>query len=92
MAAREHMRELTRMSLEVFDRTPPELRQYNALMFSVSPKGYDTVKERVRSFLEELREIVDRDQEEDRIYTLTLQLFPNSRTPGLGVASKKDKG
>ena len=36
-AAREHMLELTRMSLEILDKTPPELRQYNALMFTVSP-------------------------------------------------------
>ncbi len=82
LAAREHMRELTRMSMEVFDRTPPEQRQYNALMFTVSPEGLNTVKERVRSFLEELREILDRDRAEDRIYTLTLQLFPNSRQDG----------
>jgi uncharacterized protein (TIGR02147 family) len=89
--AREHMRELTRMSLEVLDKTPPEARQYNALMFTVSPQGFTAVKERIRSFLEELREILDRDQAEDRIYTLTLQLFPNSRHPGLESAPGKEK-
>jgi uncharacterized protein (TIGR02147 family) len=82
-AAREHVLALTRMSLEILDQTPPELRQYNALMFTVSQQGFSTIKERVRSFLEELREILDRDQGEDRIYSLTLQLFPNSRLPGL---------
>ncbi|MCD6025148.1 MAG: hypothetical protein K0Q91_2064 [Fibrobacteria bacterium] len=79
--AREHMLELTRMSMEILDKTPAALRQYNALMFTVSPQGFETVKERIRSFLEELREILDRDQDEDRIYSLTLQLFPNSRLP-----------
>lgn len=82
-AAREHMLELTRMSQEILDQTPPELRQYNALMFTVSPQGFDAIKDRIRSFLEELRDILDRDQGEDRIYTLTMQLFPNSRLPGL---------
>src|SRR5690606_28805679 len=81
-AAREHMLELTRMSQEILDQTPPELRQYNALMFTVSEQGFTAVKERMRSFLEELREILDRDEGEDRIYTLTMQLFPNSRLPG----------
>lgn len=76
------------MSMELLEKTPPELRQYNALMFTVSPGGFATVKERVRSFLEELREILDRDQNEDRIYSLTLQLFPNSRLPELGEAGK----
>ncbi len=89
--AREHMRELTRMSLEVMDKTPPEARQYNALMFTVSPQGFAAVKERMRSFLEELREILDRDEKEDRIYTLTMQLFPNSRHSGLESAPGKEK-
>jgi uncharacterized protein (TIGR02147 family) len=80
-AARENLMELTRMSMELLEKTPPELRQYNALMFTVSEHGFTTVKERIRSFLEELREILDRDQNEDRIYSLTLQLFPNSRIP-----------
>jgi uncharacterized protein (TIGR02147 family) len=88
-AAREHMLELTRMSQEILDKTPAALRQYNALMFTVSAQGFDTVKERIRSFLEELREILDRDQDEDRIYSLTLQLFPNSRLPDPAIANVK---
>jgi uncharacterized protein (TIGR02147 family) len=88
-AAREHMLELTRMSMEILDKTPAPLRQYNALMFTVSPQGFDTVKERIRSFLEELREILDRDQDEDRIYSLTLQLFPNSRLPDPAASPAK---
>lgn len=89
-AARQHMLELTRMSQEILDLTPPELRQYNALMFTVSAQGFAAVKERIRSFLEELREILDRDQGEDRIYSLTLQLFPNSRLPGLKSPNSGD--
>lgn len=86
-AARENLLELTRMSMELLEKTPAELRQYNALMFTVSSRGFATVKERVRSFLEELREILDRDQNEDRIYSLTLQLFPNSRLPELDAVA-----
>src|SRR5690606_37705687 len=70
-AARENLLELTRMSMELLEKTPADLRQYNALMFTVSPRGFTTVKERIRSFLEELREILDRDRDEDRIYSLT---------------------
>ena len=78
-AANEHLRELTRMSMEVMNQVPAENRQYNALMFTISPQGFQNVKDRMRSFLEELREIIDKDQNEDRIYTLTMQLFPNSQ-------------
>jgi uncharacterized protein (TIGR02147 family) len=82
MAARQHIHELTGMAMEVFEDLPPEVRQYNALMFSISGEGFKTIKERIRSFQEELREIIDRDGKEDRIYTLTMQLFPNSKVPG----------
>jgi uncharacterized protein (TIGR02147 family) len=78
MAARQHIQELTGMSMQVFESVPAEARQYNALMFSVSGEGYQAIKDRIRSFQEELREIIDRDGVEDRIYTLTMQLFPNS--------------
>jgi uncharacterized protein (TIGR02147 family) len=81
MAARQHIQELTGMAMEVFETVPADARQYNALMFSISGEGYKAVKDRIRSFQEELREIIDRDGKEDRIYTLTMQLFPNSKVP-----------
>jgi uncharacterized protein (TIGR02147 family) len=81
MAARQHIQELGGMAMQVFPALPAELRQYNALMFSVSKDGFQAVKDRIRSFQEELREIIDRDNGEDRVYTLTMQLFPNSKVP-----------
>lgn len=82
MAARQHMQELTGMAMQVFESVPADQRQYNALMFSISGEGFQAVKDRIRSFQEELREIIDKDGKEDRIYTLTMQLFPNSQAPG----------
>jgi uncharacterized protein (TIGR02147 family) len=81
MAARQHIQELGDMAMEVFQTLPAEQRQYNALMFSVSKQGFHAIKDRIRSFQEELREIIDRDSKEDRVYTLTMQLFPNSKVP-----------
>ena len=81
MAARQHIQELTGMAMKVFESVPAEARQYNALMFSISEAGFHSIKDRIRSFQEELREIIDRDGKEDRIYTLTMQLFPNSKVP-----------
>ena len=90
-AARRHVHEMSRLSLEVLDRSSPDLRQFNTLMFSVSPQGFTALKDRARSFLEEVREILDRDKGEDRIYTLNLQLFPNSKLAGLKPALSKAK-
>ena len=81
MAARQHIQELGGMAMQVFEKLPAEQRQYNALMFSVSKDGFQSIKDRIRSFQEELREIIDRDTKEDRVYTLTMQLFPNSKVP-----------
>jgi uncharacterized protein (TIGR02147 family) len=88
MSTRQHLNDLTGMAMDVLDKVPSDRRQYNALMFSVSEKGFQTVKDRIRSFQEELREIIGHDAGEDRIYTLTMQLFPNSQSPkgpGLGI-------
>jgi uncharacterized protein (TIGR02147 family) len=81
MAARQHVQELMAMAAQVFPDLPAERRQYNALMFSISKEGFQAIKDRIRSFQEELREIIDRDRNEDRVYTLTMQLFPNSKAP-----------
>src|SRR6185369_5136805 len=56
MAARQHIQELMSMAAEVFPALPAEQRQYNALMFSISKDGFQAIKDRIRSFQEELRE------------------------------------
>jgi uncharacterized protein (TIGR02147 family) len=81
LAARQHLQELMAMAAKVFPDLPAGQRQYNALMFSISKDGFQAIKDRIRSFQEELREIIDRDRNEDRVYTLTLQLFPNTKVP-----------
>jgi uncharacterized protein (TIGR02147 family) len=82
IAARQHIQEMGALAMQVFESTPADQRQYNALMFSISKDGFKSIKDRIRSFQEELREIIDRDAQEDRVYTLTMQLFPNSKEPG----------
>ncbi len=79
MAVRQQFLELMGMAVQVLDTVPPEERQYNSLMFSISPAGFNSIKDRIRSFQEEVREIIDHDAKEDRIYTLNMQLFPNSK-------------
>lgn len=88
LATRRHLQDLMELAVKNLESVPPDRRQYNAMMLSVSETGFAAVKERIRTFQEELREIVDRDRDEDRIYTLTMQLFPNSQGeggPGMGI-------
>jgi len=92
MATRQHLHDLTGLAMGALDAVPPDRRQFNALMFSVSEAGFRTVKERIGSFQEELREIIDKDSGEDRIYTITMQLFPNSQGEGgAGLGFKEAK-
>lgn len=79
LAIKNHIIDLNRIAAEQLDRVAPKDRQYNTLMFQVSGKGFDTIKDRIRQFQEELRDILDHDKGEDRIYTLSMSLFPNSQ-------------
>lgn len=71
--------EMLRLAQEVFNHVPPASREYSAMTVYISEKGYQAIKDKIRVFREELKSLVDADRDEDRIYTLGMQLFPNSR-------------
>lgn len=67
------------MAPRMLEQTQPDQRCYDTLVFTVSPARFEKVKERVQDFLDEMRELFNNDKGEDRVCTLSLQLFPNSR-------------
>jgi uncharacterized protein (TIGR02147 family) len=77
MVANRHHKEFIQMAGAMVDAIPPSRRQYNTLVFSVSKESFEIVKERMETFQEELREILDRDKKENMICTLSMQLYPN---------------
>ena len=79
-AVRNYTNELLQLGLQAFKEVPASHRLYNTMMVHMSRETYQTVCQRIRGFQEELRHIIDRDQDEDRIYSLVVQLFPNTRT------------
>lgn len=79
MVAMHHHREFLDMATRQLDGTAAEDRQYQTLVFSASRATFDVVKERMLAFQEELREIFSRDKHEDMVYTLNMQLFPNTQ-------------
>ena len=78
IAAKRQLKEMTALSLDVMDKVAPDRREYNSLTMYMSRKCFETVKERIGSFREELRVLLENDRDEDRVYTLTMQLFPNT--------------
>ncbi|MEO7424934.1 MAG: TIGR02147 family protein [Fibrobacteria bacterium] len=77
MIANHHHKEFIQMAGQMIDEIPPGRRQYNTLVFSISKESFEIVKERMATFQEELREILDRDSREAMICTLSMQLYPN---------------
>jgi uncharacterized protein (TIGR02147 family) len=77
MVANHHHKEFIQMAGTMVDAIPPSRRQYNTLVFSVSKESFEIVKERIETFQEELREILNRDKKENMICTLSMQLYPN---------------
>ncbi len=78
-AAKHYNLQFIQMAGTMLDTVPPAFRQYNTLVFSTSKKGFEAMKDRIVSFQEELKEIIDQDRETDRIYTLSMQLYPNTK-------------
>lgn len=81
-----HIREMTQLSLDILDQVPAPCREYSSLTMYLSEACFESIRDRMRSFREEVKVLLDRDQGEDRIYTMTMQLFPNSRLPELPEA------
>jgi uncharacterized protein (TIGR02147 family) len=79
--AKNYNLQFINMAANLLDSVEPQYRQYNTLVFSTSERGFETIKERIVSFQEELKEIIDREKETDRIYTLSMQLYPNTKMP-----------
>lgn len=81
--SKSHIREMIQLSLDLLDEVPASSREYNSLTMYLSKDCFDIIRDRMRSFREELKVLLDQDKGEDRIYTLTMQLFPNLRLEGL---------
>lgn len=79
--ARAYHKEFQRLAGEAMDQFPPDKRQYNVLAFSVSDKGFAAIRQRIASFTQEVREIIDRDEGMNQVNVLNIQLFPGAFIP-----------
>ena len=77
------------LSRDVFNHVPPANREYGTVTMFISKQGYLNIQERIKAFRQELKALVDSDQNEDRIYTFNFQLFPNSHLPEWGTPGRK---
>jgi uncharacterized protein (TIGR02147 family) len=73
--------EMLKLASEVFPHVPSQDRDFSALTVYVSKHGYQSIREKIRAFREEVKAVVEGDKSEDRIYTLALQFYPNTQLP-----------
>jgi uncharacterized protein (TIGR02147 family) len=61
------------------DNVPRDRRNISGTTLGISSKTYDEMVGRIQEFRAELAELANRDQNADRVYQLTLHLFPLSK-------------
>lgn len=71
--------EMLDIALKAYDRFPRQDRMTASTTFSISKETYELFKMRTREFRRELMEIARLDNEPDRVYQFTFNLFPLSR-------------
>lgn len=79
LVGRRYNQELIDLSRKAVDLVPAPLRQYNTMIASVSEEGFKSIRERMMSFNEELKDLVDKDKQTDRVYIVSMQLWPATK-------------
>jgi uncharacterized protein (TIGR02147 family) len=67
---------MLKRAIEAFDRCKPYERLTSATTFGISEKNYGKFVERIRAMRSELLETARTDENPQRVYELTLNLFP----------------
>ncbi|MGZ3768686.1 MAG: TIGR02147 family protein [Bdellovibrio sp.] len=64
------------LAIESIDRFPRERRELNSLTVGISSDSFLKIKELTQKYIMDIVEIVDREQEPDKLYQLNIHLFP----------------
>jgi uncharacterized protein (TIGR02147 family) len=81
-AVRQFHRECLDLASASLESVPPDQRNLSGLTLGISRRTYVFLCERLTELREELARLADADEEADRVYQLTLALFPLSAHEG----------
>jgi uncharacterized protein (TIGR02147 family) len=81
MVAMEYSQRFVELALQALREVESRHRQIGTMVFSVSYDSVKTIKEKMKIFQEEVQEVIERDTNSECVYTLGLQLFPNTKAP-----------
>ncbi|MDB5047529.1 MAG: hypothetical protein JWO30_600 [Fibrobacteres bacterium] len=83
LIATQYNQQFLQLAHESLHHVDPKHRLFNTRVFSAARTTIDVIKEKMTVFQQEIQEILDRDPNSECIYTLGVQLYPNTRSPGL---------
>jgi uncharacterized protein (TIGR02147 family) len=65
---------------EAYDRWKPEERMMASTTFSISPEMLELFRKKIRQLRAELLDLARNDERPDRVFQLTMNLFPLSKS------------
>lgn len=71
---------MAELAVKAYDSASLHERMGTSTTFSISEKTYDLIKMRAREFQRDIMEIAKIESEQDRVYQMTLNIFPVSRS------------
>jgi uncharacterized protein (TIGR02147 family) len=78
-ALENYMLEALELSKRSIDLFPKNQRELSSLTMSLSQKGYEKIKEKLKQFRQELADTAIEDKNENRIYHISFLAFPMSK-------------
>jgi uncharacterized protein (TIGR02147 family) len=66
------------IAAESIDTTPAQERDISCIVGALSQKGFETIKQEIQQFRKKLIEIIDKEAGAERVYHISIHLFPTS--------------
>lgn len=80
LAVHNFHKEAADLAKNALDSVPPEKRNFTGLTLGISQKTYSNICEEIQQFRQKIIQIVEQDEDADRTYQLTFNLFPMTST------------
>lgn len=81
LAVRNFHKKMSDLAKDAIDNIDPLTREISSLTLRISERKFSEIKKRLQEFREELLQLVQNDQIDDRVYQLNFQFFPVSKIP-----------
>ncbi len=78
LAVRNFHKSMCDLAKESIENVSPDKREMSSITGRISGKGFQKIKKRIQDLRDELLQIINDDEQDDRVYQLNFQFFPLS--------------